>query len=289
MSARHPRQGLASSLVSTNGQEEQSDIEKLRAEDVTFVYRPRGSSPVVAVERVTFGVAENEFLVLVGTSGCGKSTLLRLVAGLLQPSEGRILLDGQRVDAPAPDRGMVFQSYTLFPWLTVRENVEFGSRFKDLRKEQAREISDHFIKVVGLEGFEDSYPRGLSGGMQQRVAIARALANDPAVLLMDEPFGALDAQTRSQMQDLLLQVWESERKTVVFVTHDVDEAILLADRVLVMSPRPGRIREEITVQIPRPRSAADIFEDRLFIEAKREILDLIHPGAHRSARSDPEG
>lgn len=249
--------------------------QKVTVDNVSVVYRPPRSAEVLAVDHVNFHAVENECCVLVGTSGCGKSTLLRLVAGLMLPSSGLILLDGKVVVGPSAHRGMVFQSYTLFPWLTVRKNVQFGSRFAKLSPKERAEISLHFINVVGLKGFEDSYPRTLSGGMQQRVAIARALANDPKILLMDEPFGALDAQTRSLMQELLLRIWERERKTVLFVTHDVDEAILLADRVLVMSARPGRIKKEIPIDIPRPRNNSEIFMDAAFIEAKREIHHLI--------------
>ncbi|MDQ4143482.1 MAG: ABC transporter ATP-binding protein [Actinomycetota bacterium] len=255
---------------------------KLTVDDVSLVYEGRRGRALAALDHVSLVVRENELCVLVGTSGCGKSTLLRLIAGLMQPSSGSIKLDGQEIVGPSKSRGMVFQSYTLFPWLTVRENVEFGSRFRSLKSTERTEISRHFISVVGLEEFEDAYPKALSGGMRQRVAIARALANDPEVILMDEPFGALDAQTRSIMQELLLSTWEQERKTILFVTHDIDEALFLADRVLVMSARPGRIREEMDVAMPRPRDWS-MLTTQSFMEGKRRIVQLIHDEAKQGA------
>jgi NitT/TauT family transport system ATP-binding protein len=212
-----------------------------------------GAAPTQALLPVSLEVADNDFITILGLSGCGKSTLLRLVAGLEEPSSGRILLDGAPVAGPGADRGMVFQSYTLFPWLTVRQNICFGLRQKGVAAAEQREISDHFIAEIGLRGFEDHYPKQLSGGMQQRVAIARALANSPKILLLDEPFGALDNQTRVLMQELLLGIWERERKTVLFVTHDIEEAIFLATRVLVMSARPGRIKADVAIALPSPR------------------------------------
>jgi NitT/TauT family transport system ATP-binding protein len=199
-----------------------------------------------ALEETNLVVEDNDFICILGPSGCGKSTLLRIVAGLDAPTTGRVLLDAQPVERPGPDRGMVFQSYTLFPWLTVRQNVLFGSR-------SVPEKADSLIARVGLRGFENHYPKMLSGGMQQRTALARALANDPKILLLDEPFGALDNQTRALMQELLLGIWEADRKTVLFVTHDIDEAIFMANRVAVMSARPGRIKSELRVQLPHPR------------------------------------
>jgi ABC-type nitrate/sulfonate/bicarbonate transport system ATPase subunit len=199
-----------------------------------------------AVERIDLSIADNDFLCILGPSGCGKSTLLRIVAGLEAPSTGRVLLDGQAVERPGPDRGMVFQSYTLFPWLTVRQNVLFGTRSRE-------DVADALILRVGLKGFENHYPKQLSGGMQQRTALARALANDPKILLLDEPFGALDNQTRALMQELLLGIWEADRKTVLFVTHDIEEAIFMANRVAVMSARPGRIKSIVPIALPHPR------------------------------------
>ena len=213
----------------------------------------RGGAPTRAIEPTSLRVADRDFLCLLGPSGCGKSTLLRMVAGLDRPTTGRILVDGEPVAGPGADRGMVFQSYTLFPWLTVEENIGFGLREQGVRAEERRRVAAHFIERVGLRGFERHYPRMLSGGMQQRTALARALANDPKVLLLDEPFGALDNQTRALMQELLLGIWEADRKTVLFVTHDIDEAIFMANRVAVMTARPGRIKSDIAIDLPHPR------------------------------------
>ncbi len=213
----------------------------------------RGGASTVALEPVSLAVADNDFITILGPSGCGKSTLLRIVAGLDAPTSGRVLLDGAPVTGPGADRGMVFQSYTLFPWLTVRENICFGLREKRMPQPQQDEIAAHYIARVGLAGFEHHYPKMLSGGMQQRTAIARALANDPKILLLDEPFGALDNQTRGLMQELLLGIWEAETKTVLFVTHDIEEAIFMASRVVVMSARPGRIKAQVPVTLPHPR------------------------------------
>jgi NitT/TauT family transport system ATP-binding protein len=242
-------------------------------EDVTLRYGD--ANGVLALDDVSLKVARNEFCVIVGPSGCGKSSLLYLAAGLNDATSGSIKVDGREVIEPGPDRGMVFQSYTLFPWLTVRANIEYGPKRKGLPAEQRRQIVDQYLAEVGLAPFADHYPAQLSGGMKQRVAIARALANDPAVLLMDEPFGALDSQTRGTMQKLLLRVWERQQKTVLFVTHDIDEALVLGDRVLVMTARPGKIKAEIKVEIPRPRSM-DVILEPDFIALKRRILGLLH-------------
>jgi len=212
-----------------------------------------GGLPTQALLPVSLEVADNDFITILGLSGCGKSTLLRLVAGLEEPSAGRILLDGAPVAGPGADRGMVFQSYTLFPWLNVRQNICFGLRQKGMPAAKQHEISDRFIAEIGLRGFEEHFPKQLSGGMQQRVAIARALANSPKILLLDEPFGALDNQTRVVMQELLLGIWERERKTVLFVTHDIEEAIFMASRVVVFTARPGRIKTELPIDLPHPR------------------------------------
>lgn len=214
----------------------------------------RGAEPTRALEPVTLSVADNDFITILGPSGCGKSTMLRIVAGLDQPSTGRVLLDGAPVSGPGPDRGMVFQSYTLFPWLTVKQNICFGLREKGMAQAEQDRISERFIGQVGLKGFENHFPKMLSGGMQQRTALARALANDPKILLLDEPFGALDNQTRALMQELLLGIWEADRKTVMFVTHDIDEAIFMANRVVVMTARPGRIKCDIAIDLPHPRA-----------------------------------
>jgi NitT/TauT family transport system ATP-binding protein/sulfonate transport system ATP-binding protein len=212
-----------------------------------------GGAPTRALEPVALRIADNDFITILGPSGCGKSTLLRIVAGLDRPSTGTVRLDGQAVTRPGPDRGMVFQSYTLFPWLTVRDNICFGLRERGVPAAKQREISEGWIDKIGLRGFENHYPKMLSGGMQQRTALARALANEPKILLLDEPFGALDNQTRALMQEMLLAIWEAERKTVLFVTHDIEEAIFMANRVIVMSARPGRIKAELAVDLPHPR------------------------------------
>jgi len=254
---------------------------KLRIDNVALRFTSRSGVPVTALEEISLDVEDKEFSVIVGPSGCGKTSLLRLVAGLIEPTEGSIFLDSTRIVGPGKERGMVFQSYTLFPWLTVQDNVEFGLRIGGLPAVQRQEIARRFIAQVGLEGFERNYPKQLSGGMMQRVALARALANDPAILLMDEPFGALDAQTRSLMQELLLAIWEQSHKTVLFITHDIDESILLGDRVYVMSARPGRIKEMVPIDLPRPRTVDALTSDA-FIALKRRIMHSIHEEAMRS-------
>ena len=213
-----------------------------------------GEQSVLALEDVSISLAENEFVTLVGTSGCGKSTLLSIAAGLQDASAGEVLVDGHPVQGPGRDRGVVFQSYTLFPWLNAQENIEFALRGESLSASERSEQSMEHLQLVGLEDFADKYPNQLSGGMQQRVAIARALSYRPEILLMDEPFGALDALTRQLMQELLTNIWEQHKLTVLFVTHDVEEAVYISDRVLVMTNRPGRIKKEVKVDLPRPRS-----------------------------------
>lgn len=213
-----------------------------------------GGNPTLALQATDLIIPKNDFVTILGPSGCGKSTLLRIIAGLDKPSTGTVTLEGQPVRGPGADRGMVFQSYTLFPWLTIRQNVGFGLREKGVPEKQAREVVDNYIDKVGLRGFENHWPKQLSGGMQQRTAIARALANDPKILLLDEPFGALDNQTRGLMQELLLGIWEREQKTVVFVTHDIEEAIFMATRVVTMTARPGKIKSITPVNIEHPRS-----------------------------------
>jgi NitT/TauT family transport system ATP-binding protein len=212
-----------------------------------------GGAPTQALQPINLKIADNDLVTILGPSGCGKSTLLRLIAGLDHASSGRIMLDGRPVTRPGPDRGMVFQSYTLFPWLSVADNIAFGLREKGVPAERRKEIVREWLSRIGLIGFERHYPKQLSGGMQQRTAIARALANDPAILLLDEPFGALDNQTRALMQELLLGIWERDRKTVVFVTHDIEEAIFLGSRVVVMTARPGRIKADVPIGLPHPR------------------------------------
>jgi NitT/TauT family transport system ATP-binding protein/sulfonate transport system ATP-binding protein len=230
-------------------------MSKLRIEGVARTFPParRGAEPTQALEPIKLVVADNDFIAVLGPSGCGKSTLLRIVAGLDRATAGRVLLDGVEVTRPGPDRGMVFQSYTLFPWLTVADNIAFGLREQGVAEEKRRQVAQAWCQRVGLTGFEQHYPKQLSGGMQQRTAIARVLANDPKIMLLDEPFGALDNQTRALMQEMLLDIWEREKKTVLFVTHDIEESIFLASRVVVMSARPGRIKADVVVDLPYPR------------------------------------
>jgi len=229
-------------------------VSRLDIEGLSRVFAGvRGGAPTRAIEPTDLTVNDNDFVTILGPSGCGKSTLLRLVAGLDAPTTGKILLDRVDVTGPGPDRGMVFQSYTLFPWLTVAQNIGFGLREKGVAAGERARIVEAWLVRVGLESFAHHYPKQLSGGMQQRTAIARALANEPAILLLDEPFGALDNQTRALMQELLLGIWERERKTVLFVTHDIEEAIFLASRVVVMTARPGRIKSDIAIELAHPR------------------------------------
>ncbi len=235
---------------------------------------PQGKD-VVALRDISFTVHRREFIAVIGPSGCGKSTLNRIIAGLDHPTSGELLLDGRPVTGPGPDRGMVFQSYTLFPWLTVKRNVMFGLRMSS-RAGAAEAEALQWIEMVGLSEFAHLYPKQLSGGMKQRVAIARALANHPRILLMDEPFGALDAQTRCAMQSYLLQIWQNVDITILFVTHDLDEAIYLADRIVVLGRQPGHVKEIISVPVPRPRSPEQLIDPR-FIATRKRLDDLIHP------------
>jgi NitT/TauT family transport system ATP-binding protein len=229
----------------------------------------------IALDDVCFETHRREFLCVIGASGCGKSTLVRILAGLERPTQGRVLLSGDEVVEPGPDRGMVFQGYTLFPWLTVKRNVMFGLQRRGMATVEAEGEARQWIELVGLSAFEEAYPSQLSGGMKQRVAIARALANRPKILLMDEPFSALDAQTRCRLQRHLLEIWRSVNLTVVFITHDLEEAAYLADRILVLEPRPGRVLEMIEVPVPRPRSP-DQFLSTEFLALKRRLEELIH-------------
>jgi len=232
---------------------------------------PLDDGELVAIEDFTLDVMDGEFVCILGPSGCGKTTLLRIIAGLETQSDGEILLNGNEIIGPGSDRGMVFQEFALFPWRTVRKNIEFGLELRKVPKEERNEISQKYIDLVGLKGFENAHPYELSGGMKQRVGIARALANDPSILLMDEPFGAIDAQTRNMMQGELLRIWSETKKTIVFITHSVDEAVYLADRIVVLSPRPAVIKEvfEITFPRPRDRASCDIATMR------KDILDEI--------------
>jgi NitT/TauT family transport system ATP-binding protein len=226
---------------------------KLKIDNVKKIFIGRNGE-TVALNGVSFDIKENEFVCVVGPSGCGKSTLLNIIAGLDQPTEGKIFLDDKEVTDTGTERGVVFQQYALFPWLSVRKNIEFGLKLKNLKREEINRITDYYLDMVDLKEFAESYPKELSGGMKQRVAIARAYAVNPEVLLMDEPFGALDAQTKAQLQSELLETWEKERKTCFFITHDVDEAIILAQRVVIMSARPGRVKEIVDINIPYPRT-----------------------------------
>jgi ABC-type nitrate/sulfonate/bicarbonate transport system ATPase subunit len=255
---------------------------KLHIHNVSKTYRSDGQE-VLAIDEIDLKITNKEFATILGPSGCGKSTLLRIVAGLIQPTKGIVRLDGKVITGPGQDRGMVFQSYTLFPWLTVRENIQFGLELSGMAKAQQAQIAQEFIEKVGLKGFEKTYPKGLSGGMKQRVAIARALANNPAILLLDEPFGALDAQTRALMQELLTQVWEELHKTILFVTHDVEEAIFLSDRVFVMTARPGKIKAEIKIPLGRPRSY-EIKATEAFLNLKKQALALIREEAIKATQ-----
>ncbi len=257
------------------------DIERLH------IRLGQGAHAFEAVRDVDLRIAPGEFVCLLGPSGCGKSTLLGALAGHLSPAEGRIRIDGQPVSGPAPSRGLVFQHHTLLPWQRVIDNVGFGLKMRGVPKAERHAQAQALLASVGLSGFEDRYPSELSGGMQQRVEIARVLINQPRVLLMDEPFGALDALTRVKMQQLLLQVWERIRTTVVFVTHDIDEALFLADRIVVMSSRPGRIIDQMVLPFGRPREAA-LVTDPAFIALKRRCLDLLH-GADPLPRLSPLG
>lgn len=225
----------------------------------------------LVLEDINIDIMDGEFVCVVGPSGCGKTTLLRIIAGLEEASEGNILLDGREINGTSPDRGMIFQDYSLFPWKTVRKNVSFGLEIDGMPREEINRKVEKYIKMVGLSGFEEHYPKEISGGMKQRVAIARALAKDPFVLMMDEPFGSLDAQTRNMLQDELLKIWEKTEKTIVFVTHNVDEALYIGDRVVVMSANPGRITKIIDVDVERPRERTDL----KIMGKRKEILDLL--------------
>lgn len=247
---------------------------KVVIEDVRKSYMGR-SGEVVALNGVNLEIAHNEFVTVVGPSGCGKSTLLNIIAGLLEPTSGRVICNGNEVHGTGMDRGVVFQQYALFPWLTVLKNVMFPLNMKGIKGKEAEETAMKYIKMVDLEKFADHYPKELSGGMKQRVAIARAYAAEPEILLMDEPFGALDAQTRTQLQQELLDTWEKEQKTCFFITHDVDEAIILGQRVVIMSARPGRIKDIVDIDIPYPRNQETKMSPR-FLELKNRIWSQVY-------------
>ncbi|MFT5630934.1 MAG: NitT/TauT family transport system ATP-binding protein [Gammaproteobacteria bacterium] len=241
----------------------------------------KGADAHRAVEATTITIEPGEFVCILGPSGCGKSTLMNAVAGYVNPTEGEVRIDGKIITKPGQDRGMVFQQYSLMPWKTVYENVAFGPKMAGHSRTEAGSIANTFLNMVGLKKFGNRYPAELSGGMQQRVGIARALANYPSVLLMDEPFGALDAQTRLMMQENLLSIWKKFGTTVLFVTHDVDEAVFLADRVLVMSAAPGRIIRDLKIDLPRPRDP-EMVVDPVYIAAKKECLQYIRSESLRA-------
>ena len=251
---------------------------KLEVRGVSKTFRQGKSKVVPVLKELTFEVGDLEFVAIIGPSGCGKSTFLRILDGLIPCDTGSILLDGREVTGTGQGRGMVFQTFDLFPWRTAQENVEFGLEIQPVPRAERREISRHYIELVGLTGFEHSYPYQLSGGMQQRVGIARALAVRPEILLMDEPFGSLDVQTRDLLQDELLRIWEQEQKTVVFITHSIEEAIYLADRVIVFSPRPAQVERVIPVPFSRPRRE-DLKTSVPFLELRRQIWELLKKGA----------
>lgn len=227
----------------------------LKIKNIYKIYND-GRQQIEAVNNLSFKVEDKQFVALVGPSGCGKTTFLKIIAGLLEPSSGEVVLEGKKILGPSKERGLIFQNFNLFPWLTVRQNISFGLDLQKLDNWKKKEIVDRYLRITGLKDFADFYPKDLSGGMQQRVAIARTLANNPKIILMDEPFGSLDSQTRSQMQEFLINLWETERKTIMFVTHNVSEAIFLADKIYVLTKRPMRIKKIFKVPFPRSRTRA---------------------------------
>lgn len=247
----------------------------LEVKDLNKVYKT-AKGEVVALKNVNFKTHKREFVCVIGPSGCGKSTLIRILAGLESHTSGEVLLDNKPINGPGRDRGMVFQGYTLFPWLNVKQNVMFGLKMNNIDSAEASKEADLWLELVGLEKFANAYPHELSGGMKQRVAIARALVNQPRILLMDEPFGALDAQSRCKMQTHLLEIWRNIDVTILFITHDLDEAIFLADRILVLKAHPGEVQELIEVSVPRPRSVDDLISPE-FLATKARLEALIHP------------
>lgn len=259
---------------------DKQELGSIEIDKVSIIFG-QGENAFFAVDRVSARIESGEFVCILGPSGCGKSTLLNAIAGFEIPSEGVVRIDGNDIDGPGADRSMVFQTASLFPWKSVRGNVAFGPRMLGTSDREAFEIADELLETVGLAGFADAKPQTLSGGMQQRVAIARALANRPNILLMDEPFGALDAQTRLMMQENLLKIWNDFNTTIVFVTHDIDEAIFLSDRILVMSASPGRIVQELDVSLGRPRDT-NIVVDPSYAEFKKSCMDVIRTESLRA-------
>ena len=264
-----------SSAVSARFEKLQNRPVKLKVEDLTKKFdTPKGD--ILALNNINFQIHRREFVSVIGPSGCGKTTLIRILAGLDFPTSGNVFLEGRRMEGPGAERGMVFQDYTLFPWLSVKKNVMFGLEIKGLGKLNAEAEAMEWLEIVGLAKFADAYPEQLSGGMKQRVAIARSLANRPEILFLDEPFGALDAQTRSSMQAYLLKIWQNVDVTVFFVTHDLDEAIYLSDRIIVLRANPGEIDELIEVPVPRPRSSGQFLTPE-FLATKKHLEELIRP------------
>lgn len=257
----------------------------IQVEDLSMIFP--GQREVVALEHVSLSVADGEFLSLIGPSGCGKSTLLHIIDGLLPPTAGKVLVDGETVRVPGPDRGMVFQDFALLPWRTVRANVELGLELRGVAAPERRRVADALLGLVELRGFEERHPHELSGGMRQRVSIARALALDPKVLLMDEPFANLDAQTKLLMEEELLGIWERTRKTILFVTHDLAEAIALADRVIVFTARPGRVKAVVTVDLPRPRDVVGVRASPIFARLHDEMWTLLRDEVRRAREEIP--
>ncbi|GLX66574.1 ABC transporter ATP-binding protein [Paenibacillus glycanilyticus] len=263
--------------------------EKLRFENVAKSFMVRdpkqkgATQPFTAVKDLSFTVKEGEFITLVGPSGCGKSTLLDLISGLTHPTNGRIYMDGKEITGPGLDRGIVFQQYALFPWKTARGNIEFGLEAKGIPKHERRELAEHFLSLVGLSAFANRYPHELSGGMKQRVAIARSLAFNPDVLLMDEPFAALDAQTRETLQSELLRIWQKTKKTIIFITHGIDEAVYLGERVVVLTPGPGTVKKIVDIPLKNRLDDADIRSNPAFVKARHEVWSLLHELEYQGA------
>jgi ABC-type nitrate/sulfonate/bicarbonate transport system ATPase subunit len=241
----------------------------------SFLKSDGSGEELIVLDGISFDVIDNQFISILGPSGCGKTTLIRIIAGLTSADAGEVLVDGHPVSKPGPERCMVFQNFGLLPWRNVQHNVEFGLESSDLDRKERTEIAVKYIQLVGLKGFERYFPHQISGGMQQRVGIARALARDPKILLMDEPFGAIDAQTREQLQEELLRIWNTTKKTVLFVTHSIDEAIFLSDRVVLLEPHPGRLRCVIDVDLPRPRLSLDLQASPRFVELRQEIRAML--------------
>jgi len=259
-----------------NAERKRGQMVEIRGVSKSFQKTVKDSTAEIkALTDVNLSVNANEFISIIGPSGCGKTTLLKIIDGLIPHNSGQILINGKKVSGPGPDRAVVFQTFALLPWRTVLANVEFSLELRRVAKEERATIARDYLKRVGLEGFENHYPHELSGGMQQRAGLARALAVNPMILLMDEPFGSVDAQTRQLLQEELLQLWQRERKTVIFITHSMDEAVYLSDRVVVMTPRPGRVAEILDVPLPRPRIADEVRRDPQFVELTNYIWDSL--------------